>query len=228
MIQREESMKVVIIGCGRLGADLAYRLFQRGFEVSVIDLNQAAFNNLPNDFEGRLNEGDAMNQDVLHRAGIENADAVAVVTDSDPLNAILGHLAREEYNITNVVVRNYDPNFKQLLEAFELQFVSASLWGAQRVEELLSHGEVRAVFSAGNGEVEIYEFVIPESWAGRKISELATGENARSVSLTRSGRAMLPHPEDILQEGDLLLVSATFEGAEDMRGCLAAKQEKEA
>lgn len=216
-------MKVVIIGCGRLGADLAYRLYKRGYEISVIDLSPSSFNNLPTDFEGRLNEGDALNQDVLHRSGIETADAVAVVTNSDTLNAVLGHLAATTYNVSNVVVRNYDPLAKPLIEAFGLQCVSATVWGAQRVEEIISHQEVRAVFSAGNGEVEIYEFVIPENWSGKKVSELVSGENARPVSLTRAGRAVLPDPQDIFNEGDVLLVSATFEGAEEVRGRLSVR-----
>ncbi len=62
-------MKVIVIGCGRLGAELAYNLFKRGHDVSVIDNVPASFNNLPADFQGRLNEGEALSQDVLHRAG---------------------------------------------------------------------------------------------------------------------------------------------------------------
>jgi trk system potassium uptake protein len=219
-------MKVVIIGCGRLGADLAYRLFKRGYTVSVVDLVSSAFNNLPPDFEGRLNEGDALNQDVLHRAGIETADAVAVVTDSDPLNAILGHLACTEFNVSNVVIRNYDPQARGLLEAFDLQFISGTIWGAQRVEEMISHKEMRTVFSAGNGEVEIYEFIVPEGWAGKPLAELLSGENIRPVALTRAGRAMLPHRDEKLQEGDVLHISGTFDGAEEVRSRLGiTKQE---
>ncbi|HET8704775.1 MAG TPA: NAD-binding protein, partial [Pseudomonadales bacterium] len=105
-------MKVVVIGCGRLGAELAGRLFQRGHEVSVIDWDEGAFSKLPPNFEGRINEGEAINRDVLHRAGIERADTVAVVTDSDVLNAVVGHLARSYFNTPNVIVRNHDPRYR--------------------------------------------------------------------------------------------------------------------
>lgn len=214
-------MKVLIVGCGRLGADLAYRMYRRGHDVSVIDLSPAAFTLLPSDFQGRLNEGDVMNQEILHRAGIEDADAVAVMTNSDTLNAVIGHLARTTFNVPNVIVRNYDPLSKPLIEAFDLQHVSATIWGAQRVEELICHAEVRTLLSAGNGEIEIYEFTIPEEWQGRALKDLINPANARAVSLTRVGKAELPGDDMVFEEGDVLLISATFEGAEEVRNRLS-------
>src|SRR5574341_504399 len=150
-------MKIIVVGCGRVGAELAYRLFQKNHKVTVIDQTAAAFTNLPNDFIGLTIEGEATNQNVLHRAGIESADG---------LNAVVAHVASTVFGINNVVVRNYDPKLRVILEAFNLQLVGSSSWGAQRLEELIAHIELRAVFSAGNGEVEIYEFSVPSDWDG--------------------------------------------------------------
>ncbi len=210
-------MRVVIVGCGRLGTELAARLFQRGHEVSVIDSNEQAFSKLPANFEGRLNEGDAINRDVLHRAGIERADAIAAVTDSDVLNAVVGHLARSYYNVPNVIVRNHDPRYRPILEAFGLQTVSALSWGAQRVEEMLYNADVRAVFSAGNGEVEVYEVAIPETWSGHTIDELVPSGACVPISVTRAGRATLASSNMVLETGDIVHVSATLEGVESLR-----------
>jgi trk system potassium uptake protein len=210
-------MKVVIVGCGRLGAELAGRLFERGHEVSVIDNNERAFSKLPAKFEGRINEGDAINRDVLHRAGIERADAVAVVTDSDVLNAVVGHLARSYYHVANVVVRNYDPRYRPIMEAFNLQVISALSWGSQRIEEMIYHDDVRAVFSAGNGEVEVYEVAVPEKWTGRMLRDLINGDECVPVSLTHAGRAVLPHADTVLESGDVVHVSATLEGVAALR-----------
>lgn len=213
-------MKVIIVGCGRLGTELATRLFQRGHEVSVVDSNEAAFSKLPANFEGRLNEGDAINRDVLHRAGIERADAIAAVTDSDVLNAVVGHLARDYFHVPNVIVRNHDPRYRPILEAFELQSVSALSWGAQRVEELLYDADARAVFSAGNGEVEIYEVAIPADWSGKTISDLFSSLSCIPVSVTRAGRALLPKADMVLETGDVIHVSATLDGSQALRKCL--------
>ena len=108
-------MKVIVIGCGRMGSELAYRLFKRGHDVAVIDRKDESFNQLPSDFQGRLYEGDGFNQDVLERAGIKNCDAVAVVTENDSVNIVASHIARTNYNVTHVVTRNFDPQYRQLV-----------------------------------------------------------------------------------------------------------------
>ncbi len=220
-------MRVVVVGCGRLGAELAGRLFSRGHEVSVIDMNEEAFSKLPAEFEGRINEGEALNHDVLHRAGMEKADAVAAVTDSDVLNGVVGHLARTYFHVPNVVVRNHDPRYRPVLEAYNLQVISAISWGSQRIEEMIYHADVRAVFSAGNGEVEIYEVAIPEEWAGHTLKEVIGSNACIPVSITRAGRASLPTPETIVESGDVLHVSATLDGVEALRKrvCFSKRQE---
>ena len=220
-------MRVVVVGCGRLGAELAGRLFARGHDVSVIDMDEEAFGKLPAEFEGRINEGEALNRDVLHRAGMEKADAVAAVTDSDILNGVVGHLARTYYHVPNVVVRNYDPRYRPVLEAYNLQVISAISWGSQRIEEMLYHSDVRVVFSAGNGEVEVYEVAIPEQWNGHALQEVIGKNSCIPISVTRAGRAALPSPDMIVESGDILHVSATLDGVESLRSrvCFTKKQE---
>lgn len=210
-------MYVVIIGCGRLGSELAYRLFKRGHEISVVDEVAAAFDELPTDFIGRIIEGDALNQDVLHRAGIERADAVAVVTNKDTLNLVVGRVASELYHVANVILRNYHPDTFSLFDAFGLQVVSSTSWGAQRIEEMLYHSDIRTVFSAGNGEVEVYEITVSKEWGGKKIQDLIPCSDCMLIALSRSGRAFMPDKNETLNVGDILDIGATFEGIEALR-----------
>ncbi|HVP20498.1 MAG TPA: TrkA family potassium uptake protein [Anaerolineaceae bacterium] len=207
-------MRVIVVGCGRMGADLAYRLFKRGHDVAVIDIDETAFNALPPDFQGRFYEGDAMAQEVLHRSGIEACDVVVVTTSSDAENLVIGHAVRAHYHVPNVIARNYEPHNRSLYEAFNLQCINATSWAAQRLEEMVYHTEIRTVFSAGNGEVEIYEVTIPESWNGQPIEKLISCQDCVLVSLTRSGTAFLPSSDTVLQAGDLLHFSATLDGTE--------------
>jgi trk system potassium uptake protein TrkA len=208
---------IIVVGCGRVGAELASRLHQRGHQVAVIDQVGSSFANLDPDYRGRTIEGEVLSQDVLTRAGIEEADGLTAVTNSDSVNAVVGHMAREVYHVSNVVVRNYDPRWLPMYEAFGLQVVSSTAWGAQRIEELLYQPLGRAVFSAGNGEVEIYELVAPEAWSGRDVGSLLAGTEAMAVAVTRAGRAMLPTPDLALGTGDILHVSATLPGIEALR-----------
>lgn len=219
-------MNMIVVGCGRIGGELAYRLYLQGHQVAVIDQVDDAFDNLQPEFLGRTIEGDALNQDVLQRAGIEQAGGLAAVTNSDSINAVIAHVARTVFQVPNVIVRNYEARWRLIHEVFGLQTVSSTLWGAQRIEELLHSGDVRPVFSAGNGEVDVYETVVPPAWQGKTLAELMGVNRCLPVALTRAGRALLPTPETRLESGDILHISATFEGVEALRQRLIQTQEK--
>lgn len=206
-------MKFIIVGCGRLGAALCYQLFNSGHEVVVIDSRKEAFNRLHPDFRGRTLEGEGLTESILERAGIREADGLAAVTNSDALNAVVAHTARAFFNVPIIVARNYDPNLRSVIEAFGLQTVGSTYWGAQRVEELLLNPTQKMVYSAGNGEVEIYEVRIPEAWNDRDLDELMCPLGQCSpVAVMKAGRSSIPHAGMKLQSGDLLIVSSTFEG----------------
>ncbi len=218
-------MNVIVVGCGRVGAELAHRLFQQGHQVTVVDYAAAAFANLPPDFRGRTVEGEVLNQEVLRRAGIANADGLAAVTNSDSINAVVGRVAREVYHVQNVVVRNYDPQWRRVHEAFGQQVVSSASWGAQRIEDMLYHAGLRTVFSAGNGEVEVYEVTVPKAWHARPLKELLPGEECMATALTRSGKAILPSTDTTMESGDVLLLSATLKGIQGLRARLSGPKE---
>jgi trk system potassium uptake protein TrkA len=206
-------MNFIVVGCGRVGAELAYRLFKSGHQVVVVDSSKESFNRLAPDFRGRTLEGEGIAETILERAGVKEADGLAAVTNSDSLNAVVAHTARTFYHVPVVVVRNYDPNLRVVTEAFGLQTVSSTSWGAQRVEELLTNPTQHMVYSAGNGEVEVYEVFIPEAWGGHTLGELLEPlKQCYPVALTRAGRSSLPAADVKLQAGDVLNVSTTFDG----------------
>jgi len=218
-------MNFIVVGCGRVGAELAYRLFKSGHQVVVVDNSQETFNRLPPDFRGRTLEGEGLTETIMERAGIKEADGLAAVTNSDSLNAVVAHIAHVFYHVPVVVVRNYDPNLRVVIEAFGLQTVSSTSWGAQRVEELLMNPTQHMVYSAGNGEVEVYEALIPEAWDGHTLGELFKPlKQCYPVAFTRAGRSSLPDADVKLQAGDMLSVSTTFDGI----GALTARLTKKA
>jgi len=219
-------MNFIVVGCGRVGAELCYHLFKNGHQVVVVDINKESFNRLHPDFRGRTLEGEGLAEGVLERAGIHDAHGLAAVTNSDTLNAVVAHAARTIYEVPNVVARNYDPNLRSIIEVFGLQTVGSTYWGAQRVEELLINPSQRAVYSAGNGEVEVYEVSIPEVWDGRTVGDLLGPlQNCLPVAISRAGRSSLPASAMKLQTGDLLNVSSTFEGIGALLARLSGKME---
>jgi len=210
-------MNIIVVGCGRLGSELVQGLAKRNHRVAVIDNTALAFSALKPDFNGKVVEGDAMNREVLLRAGIDEADGLVAVTTSDALNLVIGHMAKSIFNLQHVVVRNYDPLCRELFDDFNLQVVSSTSWGAQRIEELINYSDINSVYSAGNGEVEVYEIIVPSEWHTQPLNKLIPKEGCRTIALTRAGRASIPTDDVTMYEGDILDISATFEGIDELR-----------
>jgi trk system potassium uptake protein TrkA len=215
-------MFVIVVGCGRVGAELAYHLFAAGHQVAVIDHVGASFDKLHPDYRGRTIEGEVLAQDVLQKAGIEQADGLASVTNIDSVNAVVGHIARDVYGVRRVVVRNYDPRWLPMHQAFGHEVVSSTAWGAQRIEELLADGRERSVFSTPTGEVQVFEVTVPAAWNGRGLAEVLPAQGAVPVALTRGGRSRLPAPGEPLEAGDVLHVSTTPDGIDELRRRIGA------
>jgi trk system potassium uptake protein TrkA len=102
-------MKVVIMGCGRIGARLATMLDNEGHAVSIIDLNPEAFGRLSPTFGGRTIVGTGIDEDVLKSAGIEEADAFVAVTTGDNRNIMASQIAKHVFGVPEVLCRIYDP-----------------------------------------------------------------------------------------------------------------------
>lgn len=102
-------MKVVIMGCGRVGARVAILLDHAGHRVTVVDLESRAFRRLPNDYKGETVIGTGIDEDILRRAGIEEADAFVAVTNGDNRNIMAAQVARHVFEVPEVVCRIYDP-----------------------------------------------------------------------------------------------------------------------
>jgi trk/ktr system potassium uptake protein len=218
-------MKIIVVGCGRAGSALAYQLYKKGHQVTVIDQDGSAFDNLPADFQGRLVEGDVLTRNVLQCAEIESADSLAAVTDSDSLNVLLAHIARTEFQIPRVVAGNYDPRQRPLQEAFGLPVVSSASWGAQRIEELLSDDSLQPVFSESNADFAIYQLKVPEKWCGRALQELLPKDRAKTFALTRCGQPLPVSGTLSLETGDLIYLSVDPEEAAALQSRLGLQQE---
>ncbi len=130
-------MKVVIMGCGRVGARLATQLDGAGHEVSIIDRNQESFARLGANYGGAMVLGTGIDEDVLRRAGIEQADSFIAVTNGDNTNAMAAQIAKLIFKVPHVVARLYDPIREETYKTLGLETVSPTLIGVQRIMEML-------------------------------------------------------------------------------------------
>lgn len=210
-------MKVIVIGCGRLGAGLAGELGRRGIQVTVVDLDQTAFERLPPSFRGETVVGVGFDREVLLRAGIESADALAAVTASDDVNVVAARLARLLFRVPRVVARLFDPGKAEAYRRLGLPTISHVTWGVSRIMEILCYSALQPVKSLGSGEVEVVEVELPQLLVGRTVHELTLLGEIHVVAITRSGRTMLPTMGTEFLQGDLVHIAILTTSAERLK-----------
>jgi trk system potassium uptake protein TrkA len=134
-----ELMRVVIVGCGRVGAHLARSLVKKGCQVSVIDRNSSAFVRLGGDFPGSLVLGTGIDEDVLRKAGIEQTDVLIAVTNGDNTNIMAAQVAKEIFGVPRAICRIYDPLREEIYRDLGLETTCPTILGATRIEEILGN-----------------------------------------------------------------------------------------
>jgi trk system potassium uptake protein TrkA len=143
-------MRVIIVGCGRVGALTASELDQRGEQVTVIDQNPRAFNRLPTNFSGNTVRGNGTDEDVMRSAGAEQADLLMSLTEGDNRNALAAQLAKHTFNVPRVIAKVNDPLRAEAYRALGLETIcrtvilSKALITAAREGPEATNGEVEA------------------------------------------------------------------------------------
>ncbi|HEX2850814.1 MAG TPA: TrkA family potassium uptake protein [Acidimicrobiales bacterium] len=199
-------MHVIVVGCGRVGRELAVRLDEAGHSVAVIDKNRNSFRKLPERFTGRAVLGFGFDRDHLEQAGVRDAGAVAAVTSGDNSNILTARIARETYEIPNVVARIYDPRRATIYQRLGIPTVATVTWTTEQVLRRLFPDDSAVDWVDPTGQLSLIERTLPEPWAGKKLDPLTDADRHRVVALTRSGVARIPTAGMVGQEGDVLHV----------------------
>jgi trk system potassium uptake protein TrkA len=130
-------VKVVIVGCGRVGARLALQLVQEGHDVTIIDQTGSAFARLGENFPGTALIGNGIDEDMLKRAGIDDADAFCALTNGDNRNIMSAQMAQHVFNVPKVVCRIYDPIRYEVYKSLGLGVICPTVIGTDTVHEIL-------------------------------------------------------------------------------------------
>jgi trk system potassium uptake protein TrkA len=130
-------MNIIIMGCGRVGAQIATLLDRDGHKVTVLDIEQYSFRRLPENFGGTALVGDGTDEDALKKAGIEDADVFVSVTQGDNRNVMAAQIAKHIFNVPKVVCRIYDPLREQMYGALGLETMSPTIVGAQLLRDMI-------------------------------------------------------------------------------------------
>lgn len=212
-------MRVIVIGCGRLGSGLARALTQRGDRVVVLDHDPAVFTGLGPSFAGQMVVGHAFDRDALLQAGIARADALAAVTASDDVNVIAARAARLSFHVPRVIARMYDPRKAEIYRKLGVQTIATTIWGINRVVELLSYSDLDALVSLG-ANVDIVDVHVPHMLVGQLARSLDVPGEIQVVAISRGGDTFMPTSQSLFQAGDLVHLALLATSAGHLRALL--------
>ena len=194
------------MGCGRVGSSLAIELEAAGHSVAVIDQSKEAFRRLGADFKGRTVVGVGFDRDTLLEAGIEGAEAFAAVSNGDNSNILAARVARENYGVTNVVARIYDPGRAEIYQRLGIPTVATVLWATDQILRKLAPEGSRSEWRDQTATVELCEVVLHNDWYGEPVTLIEKRTPARVAFITRLGDGKIPDEHTVLQEGDVVHV----------------------
>jgi trk system potassium uptake protein TrkA len=200
-------MKIIIIGCGRVGSGLARMLSNRDHQVTMIDSDPLSFERLGKNYKGKTVVGIGFDRQTLLYAGILKADAFAAVTASDEANAVAARIAKNVFRVPRVAARIYDPRKADIYRRLGMQTISPVALGIVRMAELLSFSNLAVVDSLGSGEVKIVDIEVPPMLAGRRIEEVIIPGEVHISAISRNGKTFLPLSGTTFVEGDVVHLS---------------------
>jgi trk system potassium uptake protein TrkA len=195
----------VIMGCGRVGATLAYTLMQDGHSVAVIDRDPSAFRRLHPDFDGLTVTGVGFDRDTLTQAGIDDAYAFAAVSSGDNSNILATRIAREIFHVEHVVARIYDPGRAEVYQRLGVPTVASVRWSADQVlRRILPEHTLTGDFREASGRLVLRELPEGSDWFGVPVQKLEEAAGIRIAYVTRFGEGLIPSSETRYQRGDVL------------------------
>lgn len=191
-----------------MGSELATRLVEDGHRVTVIDKSAASFRRLPEDLDCERLEGYGFDDDTLRRAGITETDALAAVTSGDNSNILAARIARERFDVSNVVARIYDPRRALIYQRLGIQTVATVTWTTQQVIERIFPERSGVDWTDSTGQLVLVERTLSPSAAGKPLSALNNGDISHVVGVIRASGSHLMEENLIGQEGDRVLILA--------------------
>ncbi len=209
-------MHIVIMGCGRVGAALAQTLDELGHSVAVIDTSQDSFRRLGPRFSGATVTGVGFDRDTLAKASIERAHAFAAVSSGDNSNILAARVARETFGVDSVVARIYDPKRAEVYERLGIPTVATVAWSTGQMLRRLLPQDISEEWRDPSGTVVLAQVPVAAGWIGERIRTIGERTNTRIAFLTRYGEGLLPQPDTVLQEGDLMHVVLRVEDRESV------------
>jgi len=214
-------MKVIVMGCGRIGSQVSELLSMNGHEVTIIDHDDNSEGRLNPNFKGKIIKGLGFDRQVLTRAGISEAEAFIAASQSDNANIVAARIARNIFHVPRVVARLYDPRRAEIYQRLGLTTISSTNWGAERIFQVLTHSDIDVWNTFGSGEVALVHIELPPQLSGRNVIHLNVPGEIMVLTITRNDHAFVPTTGTEFKEGDLVhlvVISSAMNRLEELLG----------
>ena len=214
-------MKVIVMGCGRIGSQVSQLLSDQGHDVTIIDHDSNSEGRLGQNFKGNIIKGLGFDRQILMQAGIEQAEAFVAASQSDNANIVAARIARTIFHVPRVVARLYDPRRAEIYQRLGLTTISSTNWGAERIFQVLTHTDIDVWNTFGSGEVTLVHIELPAHLNGRSVSQLNVPGEVMVVAITRNDQAFIPPSGTEFHEGDLVnlvVLSSAMNRLEELLG----------
>jgi trk system potassium uptake protein TrkA len=215
------AVRVIIMGCGRVGAQLTVELGEDGHEVSIIDKRPEAFYRLPPGFAAKSFVGLGFDRDVLEEAGIKEADAFIAVSSGDNSNIVSARIALEHYHVPKVIARIYDPRRAEIYEKLNIPTVATVRWGVKQIQLMLFHDRTEVREGLGGGDLVRVRVPVPSHLIGKPVSAINVPGQILVAAISRGGGGLIPTDDTLLKEGDFVGVITAKDGLDALDQQLA-------
>jgi len=200
-------MKIIIMGCGRVGTQVSLLLVKHGHEVTVIDHDANALSKLGADFKGKIVHGLGFDRNVLIEAGIETAEGFISASASDNANIIAARIARNIFRVPRVVARLYDPVRAEIYQRLGLTTISSTAWGAERILEVVTHADLDVMQVFQDGGTTMVRVEAPARLTGQRVTQLHVPGEVSVTAITRNNHTFIPVSGTEFQEGDIVYLA---------------------
>jgi trk system potassium uptake protein TrkA len=197
-------MYVVIIGCGRVGSELAKLLSSEGHDVVVIDKNPDSLNRLGNTFNGLSFVGNGFDLNLLRQAGIEKADTVCALTNGDNTNLISAQVAKKIFKVHKVIARVYDPRRANIYKALGLDILSGTILFAAMIRDKIIESRFSS-YLIESKDLGVIEIEVKNNLVGKAIKDINIPQEFLVVALRRLEGVVIPEPNTVLKSKDILM-----------------------
>lgn len=197
-------MNIMIVGCGRVGSQLAQLLASEGHNVTIIDKNQESFKRLGGTFNGITALGNGFDEKLLKELKIDHQDAFVAVTSGDNTNLMASQIAKKLFNVPRVIARVYDPSRANIYKSFGLDIISGTVLVAAMIRDKIIENRFSS-YLIESGDIGVIEIVGSEELRGKKVDELNMPGEFIIVTIEREKKVIVPRNDTRIQINDKIM-----------------------